>query len=66
MTATEFIATTSVGKTIRTFETRQQALKWWLAQGCEWPGARLEEVSTQVIVTRKTIRGARSERRKAG
>lgn len=60
---TEFIAYTSVGKSIRTFATRKQALAWWLERSCEFPGARLEEVTEQLIITRKTLRGARQERK---
>ncbi len=59
---TEFIAYTAAGVPIRTFDTRRLALAWWLERSCEFPGARLEEVGTQTIVTRRTVRGARAIR----
>ncbi len=55
----EFIAYTATGTPIRTFDTRKLALEWWIERSCQFPGCRLEEVETQTIVTRRTVRGPR-------
>jgi hypothetical protein len=56
---TEYIASTTYDVPIRTFETRREALLWWAERAVEFPGASLDEVTTQTIVTRRTVRKAR-------
>lgn len=61
MIAATFEARTARGILISTFETEKQALKWWEDRAAEFPGCRLEYVTTQTIITRRTIRRPKLE-----
>lgn len=61
-TQTRWIASTAYGVVIRdNFNSRAEALAWWAERSCEFPGATLDEVTTQTVVTRRTVRKARRE-----
>jgi hypothetical protein len=59
-TRTEWEARTARGALIKTFQTRAQATKWWddpdVDRAGKFPGARLEEVTTELRVIRRTLR----------
>lgn len=61
MTVCTYEARTARSVLIATFETEKQALKWWEDRSPEFPGCRLEHVTTQTIVIRRTIRRPKLE-----
>lgn len=55
----EIRAVTAYNVPIRVFPDRKAALEWWAEESCQFPGATLEEVTTETIVRRRTLRRAR-------
>lgn len=53
--ATTFEARTAADVLIRTFADRRQALAWKRERACEFPGSRVEEVTTTITVQRRRI-----------
>lgn len=55
-TQTEIHAVTAKGTVIRKFEDASLAWGWFDTQGVEFPGCKLETVSTTVTVVRAPLR----------
>lgn len=51
-----FEARTAKGATIRVFGNQKQALAWWDECAAIFPGCRVDEVTREVRVSRRTVR----------
>lgn len=58
---TTYEATTALGVPIKTFATRDLAVRWWSAFADEFPGCRVDEVETVTTVVRRAVRKAKME-----